>query len=278
MKISVISPVKNEAEFIGYSIMQVLEHVHEFVYACAPSTDGTDELLEHIKAQYAGNKLRILRKPSYDWNPHDRRAYNASYNDCIEAATGDAVFFLHPDMLVTNPEAIAEMPKNPLAWYTHITSYAGDFQTVITKGRVTRWKNIHAKKFGLHYFGKYGDEVEDFYHKAITGTAYKHHGTAFNKYPFVVADSGLRVNHYCELKNYRRRLEKMTTCIKNLFPGINQMAAEELAAQHPRVTLESTTDKFGEFAFEKNEKAALPQVMQQYGEEFKGICSGKTSA
>ena len=54
MKISVIGPVKNEAQFIGYSIMAVLPYVHEFVYACAKSDDGTDEILDYIKTTHAG--------------------------------------------------------------------------------------------------------------------------------------------------------------------------------------------------------------------------------
>jgi glycosyltransferase involved in cell wall biosynthesis len=270
MKLSVICPVKNEAEFAGFAIMSVLPYIHEIVLACAPSTDGTDALLDYIKATYAGDKLRLLREPRYDWSPHDTPAYNAAYNDCIAAATGDAVWFLHMDMICTNPEAIATMPPHPLAWFTRLTSLAGDFETVITKGRATEWKNIHAKKFGLTYHGAYGSQNEDFYHTAITGKTFVHHGSAFNKYPFIVGDSGLRCLHLCEMKGYKRRFEKMVSCLKNLNPGISQTYAEELAAEHPRVTLAPTSQNFGEFAFEKS-GAALPEVITKYGEEFRNV-------
>lgn len=270
MRVSVFSPVKNEAQFIGYSIMAVLPYVHEIIYGCAPSTDGTDQLLDYIKEKYAQDKLRILRKPEYDFNPHNMAAYNGAYNACIDAVTGDAVWFLHPDMIVTNPEQITKISEGALAWWTNITSYAGDYNTQITKGRCARWKNIHAKKFGLHYYGGYGSENEDMYFREITGSSYKHYGDNFKPYPFVVKDSGLNVNHYCELKSYKRRYEKMKSCLKTLFPKWNDVTISEQAANHPRVTLETTTDNFGKFEFIKTD-APVPDVFAKYREEFEGV-------
>lgn len=264
-RISVIGPVLNECPWIGFSIMAALPYVHEFVYALdGESSDGTRELLYHVKNKYAHEKLIIMEHPTF--HPHDMKAYNEAFNACIRRSTGDACWFLHPDMIVTDGPSEG-IPPGAMAWWVKMTSYAGDFQTVITKGRTDKWKNIHAKKMGLHYFGGYGSQNEDFYHSDITGKSYKHFGSEFSKYPFQVMNSGISVNHYCELKEYGRRLEKMKLCLKTLYPNFTEEAIHELAVQHPRVTLEESSNQFGQFAFEgKNEP--LPSVLVSYKTEF----------
>jgi len=269
MKISVVGPVKNESQFIGYSIMAVLPFVHEIIYACAKSTDGTDDLLDYIKATHAGDKLKLLRAPEYDFDVKDTTAYNKSFNDCIQASTGDYVWFLHPDMIVTNPEVI-EKQQNAMALYVNMTSFAKDFKTKITSGRATKWKNIHKNRFGLHYYGGYGSQNEDFYYKEITGSDYSHHGEQFNRYPFRVCDSGIFVNHYCELKDFSRRLEKMIKCLDTLYPGSDPVALKERALSHPRVTLEPTTEMFGKFVFSESDDF-VPEVFEKYKHEFNAI-------
>lgn len=265
MRVSVICPVLNEVDFIGYSILAALPYMHEFVYALdSASSDGTRELLEHVKEKYVHEKLVILDHPTF--HPHDVASYNGAFNRCIETSTGDACMFLHPDMVIVGQNPVTAS-NDALAWITHITSYAGDMQTVITKGRADKWKNIHAKKFGLHYSGGYGSQNEDFYHSEVTGKSCKHFGMEFSKYPFQVADSGLKINHYCELKSYKRRLEKMKLCLKTLIPTATDAAVEESAAQHPRVTLESSCERFGEFKFEES-KEPVPEVFEKYREEF----------
>lgn len=273
MKISIIGPVLNEAPWIGYSIMSVLNYVHEFIYTLdAESNDGTRELLSYIKEKYAGDKLRVLNHPNF--KPHDTVAYNESYNRCIKESTGDVIFFLHPDMLVTNPESLTKLDPGALAWITNIVCYAGDFNTRIVNGRAYRWKNIYAKKFGLHYYGGYGSENEDFYFRDITGKSYKHHNGNFKAYPYRVDDVGIKVNHYCELKNYKRRLEKMKLCLKTLMPQWTDDLVAEMAAQHPRVTLEPTIALFGNFAFEKTDEP-LPEIIQKHKAEFEEVILGR---
>lgn len=269
MRVSVIGPVLNEVDFIGYSIMAILDQVHEFVYSLdANSSDGTRELLRHIKDKYAHEKLVILETPTF--HPSDMKAYNGAYNVAIEKSTGDACWFLHPDMLVTNPEKISELNEGPLAWTVTMQSFAGDLHTLITKGRATQWKNLHAKKLGLHYFGGYGSQNEDFYHSAITGNVYKHFGNKFSEYPFEVADSGINVEHYCEVKPHQRRFEKMKECLRTQNPNINEERIEELAAKHPRVTLEMSTGQFGAFEFTPTARP-VPEVFTQYRSEFESF-------
>lgn len=275
MKVSVISPVKNEVEFIGQSIMAVLPHVHEILYGVAPSDDGTEELLRHIQQKYANDKLRLFwgdnnGEPIWDFNPMNMEAYDRSYNYLIDVATGDAVWFLHPDMIVTNPEQIGTLGDGPLAWWTQITSFARDLNTKISAGRSTRWKNIHAKKFDLHYYGGYGSQNEDFYHRDITGSSYRHYGTDFEEYPFEVAASGINVNHYCELKEYARRLEKMKRCLKTLHPQATDQQIDEMARIHPRVSLDAKETRFGRFEFTQM-SGDIPEVFKHYGDEFKAF-------
>lgn len=261
MKIAVIGPVLNEAQFIGYSIMSVWNYVEEFVYAVSPkSNDGTIDILRHIAKKYG--KVRLLLQSKYDFDPHDMEAYNASFNDCIAQSRCDAVWFMHPDMIVTKWN---EPSDDSLAWWTNITSYAGDMDTVITKGRCTQWKNIHRNKLGLHYFGGYGSQNEDFYHSDITFKTHKHYGSEFSKYPYQVTNSGIEVNHYCECKPYKRRLEKMKLCLKTL--GFKEDAIDDVAPHHPRVSLEPSSERFGIFEFASSDKP-LPEVFSKYKDEF----------
>jgi hypothetical protein len=270
VSISVIAPVLNESDFIGYSVMAAYPYVDEFVYAISPkSNDGTIEILRHIAKNHG--KVRLLLQSKYDFDPRDTKAYNESFQDCIDQAKCDKVFFLHPDMVVTK---WGELKDGPLAWYTNITSYARDFETVITKGRCDKWKNIHAKKFGLKYLGGYGSQNEDFYHQEITGNSLKHFGTEFSKYPYVVGNSGIEINHYCELKGYKRRLEKMKLCLKTQNPHFPDDRIEELATHHPRVTLEQSSSQFGTFEFEKSDKA-IPEVFAKYKDEFESLTKEK---
>lgn len=263
LKISVVGPVLNEAPWIGYSIMAALPYVHEFIYSLdAHSSDGTRELLHHVKDKYAHEKLHILDCPNF--HPSDMAAYNRSFNVGLEQMAGDVAFFLHPDMIVVDGPADG-LIDGATAWWTKMTSYAGDFKTIISKGRCDKWKNLHLNKYGLHYYGGYGSQNEDFYHRDITGKSYKHYGTEFSKYPYLVVNSGFSINHYCEQKDYRRRLEKMESCLKTLYPYISDERIREMAVQHPRVTLEKSSTQFGQFEFEQSQHP-IPEVFEKYKE------------
>ena len=266
MRITAIAPVLNEVDFIGYSIMAALPYVDQFIYALdEKSDDGTRELLFHVEHKYAHEKLIILDHPNF--HPHNMKAYNESFQSCITKVNGDAVLFLHPDMIITAGE---KLKVGPTAWYTTISSFAGDLHTKITKGRATKWKNIHVNKFGLTYLGGYGSQNEDFYHTDITGNALRHYGEEFSSYPYQVSDSGIKINHYCELKDYSRRLEKMKFCLKTLYPWKSDVLIEEQAINHPRVTLKSTSLQFGRFEFQESAEP-IPEVFSKYKDEFESF-------
>ncbi len=274
MRIAAISPVLNEVDFIGHCIMAGLPGIDSFHYGIdAKSSDGTFELVKMLSETAGKGKVFWYKAPVFNIDPMNMKQYNGAFNALIAAALStrpDAVMFLHPDQIITNPEVIQSIPDDAIAWFTHMRSFSGDMKTEITQGRATKWKNIHCPRFGLEYYGGYGSQNEDFYHRDITGKSYKHYGTEFSKYPFRVADSGIRINHYCELKDYARRLEKMQLCLKTLYPEATAEGIEELAAQHPRVTLEQSSSQFGTFEFSES-KEPIPAVFEKYGEEFRSF-------
>lgn len=271
MKLSVIAPVLNEVDFIGYSIMSVLPYIHSIHYGIdKKSNDGTLELVKAISENDGKGKVFWYQDSAFDIDPMNMKEYNEAFNVLIGCAMGhkaDAVWFLHPDMICTNPEAILSMDESAIALYTNIKSFAGDLNTVITKGRADKWKSIHVTRLGLHYYGGYGSQNEDLYHKEITGKSYKHYGMEFSKYPYRVADSGLKINHYCEVKPYKRRLEKMKLCLKTLSPRASAEVIEEVAVHHPRVTNEPSSTRFGEFKFEKIQED-VPEVFKKHRDAF----------
>lgn len=270
MKVAAIAPVLNEVDFIGYSIMAALPGIDSLHYGIdAKSSDGTFELVKMLSETAGKDKVFWYRGYDFDIDPMNMNQYNGAFNVLIGAALTtkpDAIIFLHPDMIITNPEKMLELNGDAVAWFTHMKSFTEDGK-VISKGRADKWKNMHCPRFGLRYYGGYGSQNEDFYHKEITGTSYKHYGSEFSKYPFRVQDSGLLINHYCEAKDYKRRLEKMKLCLRTLYPTFSDERINELAVQHPRVTLEKSSKEFGSFEFSES-REEVPAVFAKYKSTF----------
>lgn len=62
----------------------------------------------------------------------------------------------------------------------------------------------------------------------------------------------------------------MKHCLRTLYPDFAEERLEELARQHPRVTLENSSKLFGEFEF-KESKDPVPEVFAKYKEEFEAF-------
>jgi len=287
MKIAAIAPVLNECPWIGYSIMAALPGIDSMHYGIdGKSNDGTFELVKMLSETAGKDKVFWYRGQDFDIDVTDKHQYENAFNvliECAKSTKPDAILYLHPDMIITNPEQMARIDPEPVAWYTHIRSFAKNLTTEITKGRALTWKNMHCPRFGLKYVGAYGTLEEDFYHHDITGNSYKHYGEEYSKYPFRVADSGLRINHYCEVKPYRRRLEKMKTCLKVMYPQIDDYQIKTIASNHPRVTLEPTPENYlipldgkhnaeikKAFVFEPTQDP-IPEVFDKYRKEFESF-------
>lgn len=229
--------IKNEAEFIGAHLANVLPHIDEMVFFDGNSTDGTIEILQAFKARHPhGHKIKLF----LDKDPIDLGDdYVRLFNECLHSASMDLAVFLHPDFHLENPEALRNITGDSPAYSCHMTSYAGEPGGKLYRinGRGEAWKNIYRMKpdLGAHYHGHYGAANEDVYFSEITGDEHKHHGTAFHKYPYTVTDSGLKIHHFSDVRSFARRLGRMKSCL--LSQGYSVTDAERLAPTHPRVTL-----------------------------------------
>lgn len=229
--------VRNEAEWLGAHLINLLPHVDEISFYDGNSTDGTIEIIKAFQARHPhGKKIKL----TLGADPKDLKDdYVRLFNECLHSLSTDLALFAHPDMFVTNPEALRDIAGDSPAYSCRMTSYAGepDGRLYRINGRGEVWKNIYRLKpdLGAHYHGHYGAQNEDVYFSEITGDEHKHHGTDLRKYPYTVGDSLLDIHHFSDVRNYVRRLGRMKSCLLN--QGYSQADAERLAPTHPRVTL-----------------------------------------
>ena len=269
-KISVFSIVKNEAAFIGVGVMSLLPYVDEIVYADGNSTDGTLEILDYIKKKYdTSDKIKVLKNMDCSDLKDD---YVRLFNETMKQCNADYLLYCHPDMILTDPGVLADSrlgDNNEFAYYVNIRSFAGEkIEKEIVKGRTNKWKTIMKNDFGLHYWGHYGHNDEDMYFRDITGDEYVVHKD-MSRYPFEVHDSGIKLWHLCECKSLARREQKMENVARTVMGMTNHVHINDLLANHPRVTLRSDKNMFGEFQFvERTEE--LPEAFK-YQKEFEGV-------
>lgn len=268
MSLGAYTIIRNEVHWVGFCVMAAKDIVSDFVYFDGNSTDGTPELLEYIAKKYDIN-IKVVR----DQDPKDLKDdYVRVFNGCLNTLTTKYAFFLHPDMIITDHNG--PLKVGPFAYSTNMDSFCGDPQGWIsrfTEGRTDKWKNIMIRDFGLHYFGHYGVSNEDMYFKDITGSDHVLHSD-FKKYPYKVHDSGIKINHYSDVRTYRRRLTRMASCLTNEFPNLKKDAAEEVASAHPRVILEPHF-KYPQFKFEPVTKH--PEVFTKHNAEFAYVVGKK---
>jgi len=264
MKISVFTVVKNEIDYIGYCIMSLLPHVDEFVYFDGNSTDGTLELIKHIQKKYdVENKIKLYEnKDCIDL----KQDYTRLFNECLNECTGDYVWFLHPDQIVINPDIIrSQIDGTAIRYNTNMVSFSGDREHIIIEGRSNKWATIFKKDFGLHFYGTYGHQNEDFYFRDITGN--EHIIYAAIKYlPYEIKNTDIQVYHYCDTKPYTRRYDRMVKILLN--NGRHITRAVEEAKIHPRVTLSTGQYMLHKFKIE-DFTGNQPEIFSKYNDEFK---------
>jgi len=229
--------IKNEKIWIREHLRSWLPILDQMVFYDGGSTDGTLEILEDTKARHElGHKLKIV-KGKDPINLQDD--YTRLSNECMWALDTDMAMFVHPDMLYESGKI--DLPRGCVAATMDIKSYAGNpdgniFEIV---GRGTKWKNIYRLRnpdLGAHYYGHYGAWNEDTYFSEITGNEHRFYDNNFELYPYHVDNSGLVVRHYSDVRPYERRLDRMVKCLLN--QGVKENV-EEIAKNHPRVTLKS---------------------------------------
>jgi glycosyltransferase involved in cell wall biosynthesis len=231
--------VKNENFWIGPHLANWLPHLDQMVFADGGSTDGTLETILSFASKHPhGHKIVV-----YNDDPRDLRGdYVRAFNAALGKVTADWAFFLHPDQIAENPEAVRNLSEG-VAYSTHMRSFAGEPGGPLyeIKGRGGSWKNIHRTNLDLVYHGHYGAANEDVYPTAIVGKSREHFGADFSRYPYEVKDSGLKLLHFSDVRPFARRYSRMIACLENQKRRPEDCPV--LAGIHPRVTLKS-----GEFA------------------------------
>ncbi|HEY4181757.1 MAG TPA: glycosyltransferase family 2 protein [Kofleriaceae bacterium] len=133
MKISIVTPSFNQAQFIGRTIDSVLsqrgDFELEYIVLDGGSTDGTLEILESY-----GNVLR--------WSSAKDKGQVDAINKGLKAATGDVVGWLNSDDVLL-PGALAKVAKafraNPEAEWVH-----GRCQIIdADDNEVRRWISVY---------------------------------------------------------------------------------------------------------------------------------------
>ncbi len=267
MTVSVFALIKNEERFIPYSIMSLLPYVDEFCYGDGDSTDGTVKLIEYIQQKYdKEGKIKLFK--DFDFVDF-KQDYVKRFNEIMGKCSGTYKFYVHPDMLATDPGDLPNRAKwDALAYSVGMRSFAGeDLGLEITKGRTNVWKLIMRNTLGLHYAGFYGEPWEDMYFRHVTGKEYEVYKD-MREYPYQVKDSGIKFSHFCECKSKPRREEKMRNVL--ITNGNDSLTINETLSAHPRVHLESSKGEWGDFRFEPR-KDPLPEVFEKYREEFEAV-------
>lgn len=268
-RISAFSVVKNESQFLPYGLISILPYVDEVVYFDGNSTDGTIKLIQHIQSKYdSQKKIKLhLDKDFKDF----KSDYQRVFNECMKACSGDYLWYVHPDMILTNPGTIENRSTwNKFAYYVNMRSFGGEeMELEVVQGRTNKWKTIMKNDFGLHYWGDYGHTHEDMYFKEITGSTHWVFSD-MKAYPYEVGDSGIKLSHFCECKPRARREQKMDTVLRTNYTGQDYKRLDQFISQHPRVSLESGDSQFGKFKFVPR-KNPLPEAFQKYKEEFEEV-------
>jgi len=246
MKLGTFTIVKNEAEFIGYGIMSVLDHVDEMVFADGNSTDGTIEIIEHIQKTYdKKGKIKLFKNKDCK---NLQKDYVKLFNWTIAQCKSDYIWFLHPDMICTKFKPLSY--KN-IRYNVGMVSIAGDNrELIISEGRADKWATIFKNDYGLHYYGFYGSREEDMYFRDITGNSHIYYKQTTT--PYIIGDSCIELFHYCDTKPYTRRLQRMIRCLENQQPNASKSDIREFAINHPRVSLQNGTILRANFAFKHN--------------------------
>lgn len=239
--------IRNEVPWVGPHLASWLPWLDEMVFLDGNSTDGTLEIIKEFRANHPdGHKITLVEDRDPKNLQHD---YVRLFNEALRSLMTDWAFFLHPDMLPVNPEALRSISGDSPAFYTHMRSFGGEpgGQLLEISGRGRAWKNIYRLRnpdLGAHYHGFYGAHNEDVYLSEITGDEHIMRQN-FADYPYEVKDSGLNILHFSDVRPLARRISRMRSCLEN--NQHSKYTVQRIAETHPRVTFKNGTDPIGKY-------------------------------
>lgn len=274
--VSVFCIIKNEAQFIGLSVMSFLDYVDELCYLVSPSNDATMDILTHIKERYDKHDcVKIF--PYEDFNVQNQSAYELANTISIQHCTSDYCFWVHADMLCTNPWDIKdEIIANGYAdrYEVNVQSIAGEnYDQEFEDGRNPWWGNIIKNDYHPEYRGAYGSKDEDFFHTDLVDESERRHWSRITDAPFSVARSAVKILHFCECRPYEERKRKMIKVLRTAYAGIQDDQVADVVATHPRITLQD--GMFGGHNFKLKKREHISNIEKRYRKEFDEIRSRK---
>jgi glycosyltransferase involved in cell wall biosynthesis len=105
LTISIIIPTKNEGNYVGRTIEQYRAYMDryglEIIVSDANSTDETEQVVAHIRNEWGGDRVRLVRKPGKQ-NIAIGRNFGAA------DARGSILFHTDADVFLPNPDAFFE--------------------------------------------------------------------------------------------------------------------------------------------------------------------------
>ena len=265
--------ILNERAWIGAHLLSWLPLLDEMVfYADAASNDGTVDIIKDFRARHEfGNKIKLFENKT----PKDLQDdYVRLFNDCMRELSTDFAAFLHPDFLPDGDASGLRSIGDCHAYASEMRSFAGEPGGKLyefTEGRADNWLHIYRLRnpdLGAKYHGHYGAHNEGVYFEAITGDEYQlFKNTAL--YPYKVGESGVKILHFSDVRPYQRRINRMITCLQNQNPTLTREQAYDLAKQHPRVSLDSGSGRFGKFLLKP---AEYPEIFSKADAWLEGSC------
>lgn len=198
IRISVITVVRNGAEFIGQTIRSVLEQDYpnfEYIVIDGLSSDGTVDIIKSYEPQI-----------TY-WSSEKDNGIADAFNKGLAQATGDYLLFLNADDTLANPDVLSAMAHEIIANGFPILIYGDCNVLERSSGKTLYYASIEYSPDGLMH-GQMIPQPSLFTHRSY-----------FEKYG--VFDNQFRIAMDYEwllrgiLKEKTIHLRQLITCVRN---------------------------------------------------------------
>ncbi|TDT67872.1 glycosyltransferase involved in cell wall biosynthesis [Hypnocyclicus thermotrophus] len=222
MLISAIVMVKNEEEYIGYSIMSMYKYVDEILVVDGGSTDGTVEIINEIIAKYDLDKKIVFWE---DLRPKKELIHVRT--DMVKKCKGEWILRLEGDEVYSdfNAKQVRNFVKKKLrnsnvksiGWPYHF--FVDNLKTKVPVGEPHTFATIMIKnEEGIHAEHHYRDgKSETFYDE---GWFDKDRKEVSIWHPYdnrILVSRNIAIHHYAFFKSTTRHNEYAEKCLKESF-------------------------------------------------------------